>query len=449
MNLKTYLSIFITIISVNIIQAQFIIKDVYMETTGVSNQGLVSGYVGQAGPYSIWNPDLATTIDIGGLAPGQGIGGLARFSGNGDFLSGTSAGLRGAEMSRYNTSTNNWELLGSLGFVVDITLSAGFGMSGDGNTVVGNSWADTAGGVAYTHAVAWSQSEGLVDLGSLYSNIARSTRADAVNNDGSVVVGWQDFNGPWKSAVWFKNPSGGYFPNQYLLVSATGDSTDEFNQLGECNAVSSNGNWIGGFGDYANNNEPWIWSQSTGLINLGLLPGTIQGIVSGINEDASIVVGWFDGFFGDPKTPFIWTPTGGLQNLNDYMVNVLGIQPGTNQIYTANCMSSNGMYVAGYGVDNSTFSYFAYRLNLLSPSGINEESANNQVKIYPNPATNFISIENQKKADLSIRNMNGKVIDRFEITRNYVLDISKYTAGIYTLFIQSENLFEVKKVVKN
>lgn len=34
-----------------------------------------------------------------------------------------------------------------------------------------------------------------MDLGSLLTDQA-STRANAVSYDGSVVVGWQDFNGP-------------------------------------------------------------------------------------------------------------------------------------------------------------------------------------------------------------------------------------------------------------
>ncbi|RZJ27468.1 MAG: hypothetical protein EOO48_11830, partial [Flavobacterium sp.] len=71
------------------VSGQFIVKPTFFETLGVSNQGLVSGYEGQAGPYSIWNPDANTFYTIGGAAPGQGVGGATKFSNDGVYLSGT------------------------------------------------------------------------------------------------------------------------------------------------------------------------------------------------------------------------------------------------------------------------------------------------------------------------------------------------------------------------
>ena len=306
-------------INSNYLSAQYIVNDIIYSTNSVTNDGKVSGYETQGGNWSIWLPDSANAIvNIGGVAPGLGVGGQARFSENGNFICGTSMGNGGAEISLYDRSLDTWTALGSLGFSVDSTKGGGYGISGDGNVVVGNSWADTTGGLAYTHAVAHNNIEGLMDLGTLF--FGRSTRANATNYDGSVVVGWQDFNGPWKSAVWRKNPAGGYFPNEYILIDTAGNPNDEYNQIGECSAVSADGNWIGGYGDFANNNEPWIWSRDSGVINLGTFPGLGNGYVSGISADGSIVVGWFDGFFfGDPRTPFIWTHENGLQEFNTYI----------------------------------------------------------------------------------------------------------------------------------
>ncbi len=442
------MTILVCFLSAHLIFGQFSVKPLFFETTGVSNQGVVVGYEGQAGPYSIWKPDSGITSYIGGLAPGLGVGGQARFSDDGNYLSGTSHVLNGAEMSRYDVSTNQWLPLGNLGFAIDSTLSGGFGISGDGNTVVGNSWADTTGGFAYTHAVAWNQTEGFLDLGSMFSSAGISARANNLSSDGSIVVGWQDFNGPWKSAVWRKNPGGGYFPNEYLLIDTNGSPTDEYNQLGECSVVSADGNWIGGYGDYANNNEPWIWSQDSGVINLGILPGGMQGFVSGMNPDASVVVGWFDGGFGDPRLPFIWTPTGGLENLNTYINTVLGYSTSGYQIYTANCMSANGQYVAGYGVD-SAFNYFAYRVNLDPNVGIYNLSGTNKISIYPNPTSNSITIKNSNKSILTISNMGGMVIESMEIYGNHILDISKYAQGVYVLTVQSGDSIRTGKFIKN
>lgn len=429
--------------------AQFITRADFFQPTGLTNQGLVPGYAEQAGPYLIWNPDLSSTEDIGGLAPGNGIGGQAQCSYDGNLLSGTSEGTNGIELSRYDRTSGEWTALGSLGIQIDATYSGGFSISGDGLTVVGLSWADTAGGLpAHAHAVAYNLQEGILDLGSLFPG--RSTRANAASEDGSVVVGWQDFNGPWKSAVWRKDPNGGYYPNEYLLVDDAGDPNDEFNQLGECSAVSANGEWIGGYGDFANNNEPWIWSADSGVINLGHLPLTGRGFVAGMSSDASIVVGWFDGeFFGDPQTPFIWTATDGLRDLNDYVTNGLGINTGTSRMYTANCISANGRYIAGYGVDNSTFTGFAYRVDLDAANGLGDPSTMRGIGAYPNPTVDLLHVPAAGSAELSITTADGRTVYRSLVNGNTALDLSTYSPGVYSLALQAGGSTRTQRIIKN
>ena len=436
------------LVTASLASAQFIVKDIIFSSNSVTDEGKVSGYQSQTGPYSIWLPDSANTIiDIGGIAPGNGVGGQARFSADGNFVCGTSAASGGAEMSRYDRSTDSWTALGSLGFSLDSAKSGGYGISGDGNVVAGNSWADTAGGFGYAHGVAYSASEGLMDLGTLF--FGRSTRVNAVNFDGSVLVGWQDFNGPWKAAVWRKNPAGGYFPNEYILIDTLGNPNDEYNQIGECSAVTPDGNWIGGYGDFANNYQPWIWSRDSGVINLGSFPNLGNGFVSGISSDASVVVGWFDGlFFGDPQTPFIWTRAGGLQELNGYIRNVLGEWTDTHQVYTAECISPNGNYVAGYGVDTSTFTYFTYRISLNVINGIPQVKVET-LNMYPNPSADNVTIENKENGILIVRDLEGRIIFKDQITGDHVLDISKYNAGIYFITVQSHDIVRTAKLIKN
>jgi hypothetical protein len=447
---KTILTILLFLFSVNIISAQFIVKNVIFAANGISNEGKISGYQTQAGPYSLWLPDSGNVIiDIGGVAPGNGVGGQARISTDGNLISGTSIGINGPEMSIYNRTTDQWTTKGSLGFSVDGNVSGGFSISGDGNTVAGLSWADTTGGYAYAHAVAANPIEGLMDLGSLFDSIQRSTRANAVNYDGTVVVGWQDFNGPWKSAVWRKNPSGGYFPNEYILIDTTANPLDEYNQMGECSSVSADGDWIGGYGDYANNYQPWIWSNDSGVINLGTFPNVGNGFVSGMSADASIVVGWFDGqLFGDPQTPFIWTVADGLQELNGYINNVLGDSTYTNQVYTADCISPDGHYISGYGVDNSSSTYFVYRVTLGNTIGIHETHADAVVKIYPNPSSGLITIDNAKNAIVTIGSMQGKIIYKAVLDKANKIDISAFTSGIYSVTVQTSDGVYCNKLIK-
>ncbi|MBL0048514.1 MAG: T9SS type A sorting domain-containing protein [Bacteroidetes bacterium] len=432
--------------------AQFISYSAQFQPTGIANSGLVVGYDAQAGPYKIWNPDSNTVVSINGLAPGMGIGSQAHFSDSGAFISGTSYGIKGAEMSRYNVASNQWTPIGSLGFTVDSTVSGGFGISGNGNTVVGLTWADTAGGAAYAHAAAWDQTEGFIDLGSLHDSIKRSTRANAASFDGSVIVGWQDYNGPWKSAVWRKNPLGGYYQNEYLLIDTSLSNMDEFNQLGECSVVSADGNWIGGYGDYANGGQPWMWSQATGVINLGTLPNGSTGYVSGINDDGSLVVGWFDGmFFGDPQIPFIWTAASGLQDLNVYISSTLGLNIAPNWVNAATGLSSNGNYIIGYGLDTSNFSSFIYRLATPLTLNVKNITTEEKVSIYPNPfqaATN-IQFTKPEWHEVKVLNLLGEVMKVIESSSaNLVLEKEELKSGVY--FLQITNAAQavvVKKII--
>ncbi len=56
----TFLIFCIALLTTDQALSQFLIKDSFFENTGVSNEGVVAGYVQQAGPYSLWNPDAGT-----------------------------------------------------------------------------------------------------------------------------------------------------------------------------------------------------------------------------------------------------------------------------------------------------------------------------------------------------------------------------------------------------
>ncbi|MEH6764479.1 MAG: YCF48-related protein [Aequorivita antarctica] len=273
--------------------------------------------------------------------------------------------------SMYNVTNDEWTVMGSFGVEVDGSSSSGYNISTDGTTIVGSAYVVPTPGEPGTpvHATAWTAADGLVDLGSLFTDINRSTRANAVSGDGNVIVGWQDFNGPWKSAVWRKDANGDWLPNEYLLLDPNGDPTDELNQLGECSAISADGNWIGGRGDFSNNNEPYIWSETTGYISLGTLSPGSNGNVTGINHDGSIVIGYFQIGPWDPNIPFIWTATGGLQEFIDFVTETLGYTMDASPIWVPNSISPNGKYITGWGYDPTIGPWgdlFTYRVQLPS-----------------------------------------------------------------------------------
>ena len=124
MNQKYLLTALMLCLSVSLVSAQYIVKNDPFGPSGVSNQGKVTGYQTQGGPYNIWLPDSGSVIiNIGGVAPGNGVGGKARFSNDGNFISGSSMGANGTEASKYDRSANLWTPLGSFGFSSSIEYS--------------------------------------------------------------------------------------------------------------------------------------------------------------------------------------------------------------------------------------------------------------------------------------------------------------------------------------
>lgn len=409
--------------------------------SAVNNDGLVAGYLSTATTYMLWNPDLSSTEDIGGMSPYDNAGGQARFSADGQRLSGGAAGDLGSEMATYDRTTGTWTTHGGLGSEMDGNVSSGWNISGDGQTVVGLAW--TGGFTA--HAVAWNEQEGLMDLGSLFPDA--STRANAVSADGSIVVGWQDFNGPWKSAVWRKDPSGGYFPNTYILIDPDGSGEDEFNQAGECSAISADGSVIGGYGDYANDDQPWIWSEAGGFVNLGALPDMGRGHVSAMSADGSTVVGWFDGpFFGSPRKAFIWTEAGGLQDLNVYAASMLGVELGSRQLYTASDISPNGRYITGTGVDAAMF---GYRLDLDPTMGLAAVDRMEPLHAWPNPVTDAVHFRCTAPGELTILRVDGAVVARHRVMGDVRMDLADMANGVYTLVLRAEDAVRTQRIVKH
>lgn len=82
---KTLLSM-LGLMTANLMSAQVYITDIKFDANGVNNDGLVVGSQDQNQPILLWNPFDNTYTNIGGISAGNGIGGVARFSGDGKFV---------------------------------------------------------------------------------------------------------------------------------------------------------------------------------------------------------------------------------------------------------------------------------------------------------------------------------------------------------------------------
>lgn len=201
---------------------------------GISDNGIGSGSSLGDGQYFRWTI-AGGSVGIGGVSPGSGVGGEGEISRDGRYISGTTLNAAEGyhEMSRYDSDTGMWTgygLIPVIGQQIDAEVSSGWGISGDGQSVVGLGW--TTEGTADTHAFQFTEGVGPIDLGS--ASVGNSARATAASEDASVVAGWQDGNGR-QGAVWVSGV-------QELIVDGSG------NPAQEAFDVSGDGQWVTGFG---------------------------------------------------------------------------------------------------------------------------------------------------------------------------------------------------------
>ncbi|HPV14937.1 MAG TPA: FlgD immunoglobulin-like domain containing protein [Candidatus Cloacimonadota bacterium] len=437
-------------------QFDLLLTDMYV--CAVSNDGMVSGYIEHEGPYYLWNPDTGQFTNIGGSSDSGG----ADFSADGNYLAGSAYTAfpspegghhRGLEMARYNVSTGVWTTLGNLG----MGPSVGWAISSDGKTVAGVAY-DSVESIS---AVAWNESEGLINLG----NDTTYTTVSDISYDGSIIVGFQLVNSSIGSAVWRKNPAGGYLPLEPLLLSPIESPDDPSQELGIPLAISASGEWIGGSGSSLTNYLPWIWSEATGCIVLGNLDDGeyVGGAVNGMDYHGNKVIGRFQET-NKPPIPFIWTPEHGLRNLNTYATQSLGVGLAGTTIRSAT-ISDNGEYIAGMTFDPSSDKERAYRLkigNTSTPEEVLIPAALSLDRIYPNPFTDETKIEyNLKEAApvrLSIYNQRGqlvrKLVSECKVAGTHTVSWNgsdtkgrKVSSGIYFAHLNSGNFNSQKKLI--
>lgn len=230
------------------------------------------------------------------------------------------------------------------GGLLDLAYGSAWGISGDGQHLVGLYWRpnDFANGGA--HASIASTPGGVIDLGSTVKN----SRANHANYDGSVVVGWDERpDGLWQPAVW-ENGVLTRLPTEEAFTEAT--------------YVNPSGDIIGGYiYDTIYGYFPaTVWTRSpTGWDTriLGTLLGTTgpYGLssVSGMTPDGSIIVG-YNRFNPASSTGFIWTEDDGMLDIQDWLTDRGVVIPNQLLILDLTCISDDGLIMAGIGVNRNT-----------------------------------------------------------------------------------------------
>ena len=310
--------------------------------TDVTAGGMVVGtYREPSGFY--WMP---TTRDI--FIGGKGVAAVSR---DGLRIVGTAADARGVEQAAIWQRASEWQLLGSIvpgAAPCDALLSSSYDTSDDGSVIVGLAW----NGCNVARAFRWSQSTGMVDLGSTVPG--RSSRANGISGDGTVVVGWQEHStGPRQGARW----TGG---RQELFTGPAGF-------VGEAHAANTDASIV--VGQVCRFDNPveqsaWIWTARDGV--QCLLPprprlGFFLGLALAASNDGRVIGGGQS--FGLESEAILWLDrapvylkdflrANGVPNAFDGWVNtgfITGVSP-------------DGRTLVGYGAGPRDFQGYVVTL---------------------------------------------------------------------------------------
>lgn len=430
---KIYKSLKVLSLGVAVLAFQFSNAQVYevgvndlFYPGGVSNNGVVSLSIG--GTVMKWD-QINGLMPIGSVSSGNGLSGMASISADGKKISASMDGpVSGAvEMAIYDVDTQVWTPLGGVTTTpMDGELSSGWAISADGKSVVGLGW--VGGGNA--HAIRWDEEGGLNDMGSIIQG--RSSRANAISDDRTTVVGWQDE------------------PDGYRAGAKWVNGVEEFikdtdgNNVGEASAVSADGKVITG----GNGLFPYVWSETSGYQEI-VHPNSgpfFRGASTGISADGEKVIGYYRPWPGPPMMGegFIWTEAGGLKNLNEYVAS-LGIDTKGIGFNLPLAISRDGKKIAGTGLkDNTTI--VAFYIDLTTALAT-QEVQHAALAIVPNPAKDQFAIVGGKVESVEIYNIAGQKLSTPKLTDNKI-DVSKLPAGLYIVQVTSGGKKQSLKLVK-
>ena len=232
----------------------------------------------------------------------------------------------------------------SLGTVSNRMYSAAWGVSGNGEVVVGvafNPSSDPEEPMANPLAFRWSNPiSGMVSLGAL--NQGSGSMAFGANGDGSVVVGVA-LDGAAGNAVrafrWTE--SGG------MASLGTLNGGD----VSEAKAVNSAGNVVVGYatdGTAGNAERAFLWHQGSRMMGLGTLNGGNASEARAVNSDGSVVVGQASvNSANNDFRAFRWTQATGMQSVDSWLAKAgVFLAPGA-YTWEATGVSADGSVVVG------------------------------------------------------------------------------------------------------
>ena len=309
-------------------QAVFTQLDANTVPTGISGDGsIVVGY-GYFGGVFYWTEQTGV-VPIGGNAVARAP---LSISADGSTIVGTIYDAMGIQNAAYWRFDGTWTLLGSFGGSqpCDLSLSSGWGVSGDGSVIVGLGW----DACAVAHGFR-RDPYCMLDLGSIAP--ARSSRANAISVDAQTIVGWSDqatgfrqgarwVDGEWQ---WLEGPNGAV--GEALAVNADGSKIV--------------GTWCGPGSPFA-----WRWTEATGVECIqSPLPDAYQTAMLALSDDGGVIGGYVRPEFGPVTDAVLWF-NGQPVDLREYLLGHGVPQVQDWDLGGVSGVSSDGQTIAGWGI---------------------------------------------------------------------------------------------------
>jgi probable HAF family extracellular repeat protein len=267
----------------------------------ITDLGVLSGDVSTAGraisPSGLVVGDAENNLQAFFWSTAQGLRGLPHLQGGAYSVAmGINATGIIAGYSTYNEIENEHAVLWINGKIQDLGTLPG-GDEGWANAI--NASGQVVGGSnsskTQPNAFLWSRVKGMFDLGVLPKGFY--SEALAINKLGQVVGYSNTVGGNWHAFSWSKS-SGMKDLGTLDSGKSTGATANAINDSGQIAGTSSCGSSC---------THAALWT-STGIQDLGTLPGSSISAANGINNLGQVV--------GESGDAFIWSQATGMQDLN-------------------------------------------------------------------------------------------------------------------------------------
>ena len=267
--------------------------------------------------------------------------------------------------------------------------SQAYGVSGDGNVVVGNMMDQ----VGYMVAFKWTPSAGLEFLGA-FGGVGGT--ASAASYDGSTIVGWAETRDEQRLAFRWRQGQGMTALGAPNVSAATGVSADGNVVIGNVNqggtarafywteatgaqmmtgfgganivaqAINPDGSVIVGYADYPDHTRHacrWL-DPSQPPQDIHTVSNSTLSVAWDVSASGDIVVGQYHPTGGTVSLAFRWTPARGMEDLNTVYADLL---PYGSVLFHALAMSPNGRFIVGSGINGLTGRREAFLLDTRVP----------------------------------------------------------------------------------